>query len=996
MKREQSVRTKIFIPLVVAMLAQVILIVGGIYAKGTISELNHNEFRILSQQVINRVDYLQDAMQKWSNLDGAVYDINRIAERCYADYGGDFTGLEKNEAVYRELLEDAAPVLISLLRGNSVNGVFLVLDTQAPEAPLANKPGIYLRDLDSLSAPPEDNSDLLAKRLLPEMGRTLNIAYDADWKPSFRFGEQEELYAFYRRPYEEAWKRESWRSMDLGYWSAGFSLTGDTRQAIAYSVPLRLEDGTIYGVMGVDITLDHLKKLLGYQELNEEDLGAYILAAQRGDVLEVQMVNGPSLAYAMGDNRLLTLEQDGRSDKIPEAYCIRPGGKAVFYGSVIPLRIYDNYSPFEEDAWVLCGVIEGAEIFSFSEQISKMLEWTALVCIFMGVLIVIFVTVIISKPLVGMAQNVRGSDPRFPVVLPVTGVKELNELGEAIGQLSADVFDASNKFTQILKLASVEMAGFEVDEETGKLFVMEGFFTMFGQEEIPYEKLNGALFREKMGEVERRLRKRTGQESLYEIPREGETAWIRLNIIHQNHKWCGLAENVTKEIQEIQKVEYERDYDVLTNLLNRRAFRVRVEELLREGGRTLGIGAMLMIDLDNLKLLNDTYGHDWGDRYLKLTAAAMQKTATANCLISRMSGDEFLVFFYGYQDLAQIREALKRLEERMGQEYLTLPDGTAYRLRMSGGVAWYPRDAEDFQTLLKYADFAMYKIKNSVKGKFADFERESYLKESYLLQNKEELNKLIEQQLVEYHFQPIVDVRTGEIFAYEALMRSTLPTIPSIKEILTLARQEFKLGQIERLTWFLSVRSFVELRNKQAVDEKCKLFINSIPNQSLSDEDCRQFAALYQDVLSLIVVEVTEEEKMNAEIQFHKHEIIRSWGGQVAIDDYGTGYNGQSVLLRTSPEYVKIDQGFVRNVHLDDKKQAMIRSTLEYAGIRNIKVIAEGVETLEEVTCLLKLGVDYLQGYYYAKPAACPAKIDILKKQELVTLSAGMHKSGII
>lgn len=1077
MKRERSVWMKIFVPLVVAMIVQLAFIIGVIYFKGTMSELERNEMRILNQKVINRGNYLQEAMNSWAQLDSAVNAVGRIAEK-YDKEAGSLRELEKDNILYSAFLEDAAPELISLLRRNSVNSVFLILSTADPAQGIGNKPGIYIRDQDTLSFPPEDNGDLLVKRMPSSVGRSMNIAYDSDWKPLFRFGDDELCYDFFKKPYEQAWQHSGWKSSDLGYWSPSYNLAEDTQSVIAYSVPLRLADGTVYGVLGIDVTQERLMKLLNYEELNEEGTGVYILGLlEEEGILKEQIVNGSSptgrqeMKNGENNNRRegentdnnentvpYILTQNRKSSFLPQSYYIDGEKNEDYYASLHFLNVYHSNSPFEDEKWVLAGMVRENSLFTFSRQIRDLLAGAVLLCSLGGILIVIFVTMIISRPLMELAQSVRSSNPSIPIRLPRSGVKELNELGAAIEDLSADVHDVSTKFDQIIKMSSVEMAGFEADEKSRNLYVSEGFFELFGKVTAEESRINQAAFKKDLEALEPYIIKRSEGEILYELEDkvnsdgsgdkavEGGTGrdvrndieagtdrygkngmnsgddryvqdskngrydlhghigiinnenlkyWIRLKIVHKNEKWYGLAENVTKEIQEIKNVEYERDYDSLTNLLNRRAFSANCKCVLEKGPESVKTCAMVMIDLDNLKLLNDNYGHEWGDRYIRLAAASIKKYLPVGSIVARMSGDEFLTFLYGYEGEDEIRHMISWLENSLSEEYLLLPDGHTYRLRMSGGIAFYPRDAQSYTDLVKYADFAMYKVKNSVKGKFWDFDRDSYLKEAYLLQNKEELNKLIEKKLVKYYFQPIIDTRTGEIFAYEALMRSALDTIPTIQEILALARQEYKLGQIERLTWFQAMEAFTGLKKEGVIGSTCRVFINSIPNQLMSVEDCNEFAALYEKELPLIVAEVTEEEKMNVDVQKYKNDLIHEWGGRIAIDDYGTGYNGQSVLIQITPEYIKIDLSFVRNVQLDDKKQTMIRNTVRYAHENGMCVIAEGVETEEEVKELLCLGADYFQGYYYGKPMLRPEPIVEEKKRRLIEMAKELYGTGL-
>ena len=227
---------------------------------------------------------------------------------------------------------------------------------------------------------------------------------------------------------------------------------------------------------------------------------------------------------------------------------------------------------------------------------------------------------------------------------------------------------------------------------------------------------------------------------------------------------------------------------------------------------------------------------------------------------------------------------------------------------------------------------------------------------------------------------------TGETFAYEALMRSRLDSIPTVYEILSLAKQESKLYEIERLTWFKSMESFVDLIQSRAVKKGTRIFINSIPNQDLDDKDVEWFEFHYGEYLNLIVQEITEEERGNREMQAKKEERMRRWGGSIAIDDYGSGYNSEHLLLSVSAQFLKIDMKIIRDIHKDHNKQQIVKNIIYYAHERQIKIIAEGVETYEEMQTVVKLGADYIQGYYFAKPSLLVQGIDEQKKRKLLEL----------
>ena len=395
------------------------------------------------------------------------------------------------------------------------------------------------------------------------------------------------------------------------------------------------------------------------------------------------------------------------------------------------------------------------------------------------------------------------------------------------------------------------------------------------------------------------------------------------------------------------------------------------------------VAALIMLDLDNLKHINDTYGHDYGDEYIRCAANVLKKFIPYQSVIARMSGDEFYAFFYGYENKDQIRRIVEDLKETMKNAILPLPDNHLFRVRASGGIAWYPDDSTSYEQLIKYVDFAMYSAKNNIKGEFSEFDISSYHKEAYLLHNQNALNRLIEEELVEYYFQPIVNAADGTVFAYEALMRSKISAFKSPVEILALARSQSKLYQIERLTWFKSLEAFDE---KQADFAGCKLFINSISNQILSDDDISLLEQQYLPYLKQVVVELTEEEKVNEKFTVKKQQCSQRWNAAIALDDFGTGYNGESVLLSLSPNYVKIDMSIVRGIDSDESRQKIFQNLVSYSHERGIKVIAEGIETHEEMVTLLQNGVDYMQGYYLGLPHIDPLPLIEERRKEILAV----------
>ena len=224
----------------------------------------------------------------------------------------------------------------------------------------------------------------------------------------------------------------------------------------------------------------------------------------------------------------------------------------------------------------------------------------------------------------------------------------------------------------------------------------------------------------------------------------------------------------------------------------------------------------------------------------------------------------------------------------------------------------------------------------------------------------------------------------GEAVAYEALMRPQLPSIATPDRVLLLARSQSKLYRVEHLTFFGALEAFAKHEGAACA---ATLFVNSIATQRLSSDDEVELQKRFGPLLRRLVIEITESD-YSREMSLYKEGLARRWGARLAIDDFGSGYNGETSLLDYHADFVKLDMGIVSGIDVARDHQDIARNLIGYAHDRGIRVIAEGVETPSELKAVIELGVDYLQGYLIGKPAAQPPSVpaDI---QELIRTLAG-------
>lgn len=958
---------------------EIALLVGILYLCRINTSLEQNAVDILQIQTENRQNYLQGQMLDAQDLSSLAGKINAVTQAMLDDGEISLDTLDSGSDAASSLLLSIGDSLISSMRHRPVTGIFVVLnthdlDTREKGEPL---PCLYLRDLDPNSSPSQRNSDLMLVRAPAQVVQSLYIATDTSWTPSINYGANGSsgfLYPVFQAAYHGNGELDA---ADYGHWtSSPYTLSGDDHSAIAYTIPLILDDGTVYGVLGVEILESYLQALLPGTELQNDSSGTYLLGVASNsaigkDDLTVSVVSASPAANAPQQSYDQTLllkpsKRGGYQSDSPLGLC---------HAAVAPLTLYNRNAPFSNEQMLLIGSVPVSALYAFSGYVVRLLIIAVLVVLTAGLFSSLVLARKLSRPISRLSDEVahaRESRSSIPM-LSATGIIELDRFSSAFTQLGREVLDTSTKFLRIMDMASVELGGYELRSAPDSIYVTDNFFDLLGMPGVDADDLTVQSFRELLQRFERSCPHSPAPDGamLYHIRLpSGKERYLRIETTHEDGTQVGLAEDVTANTLEKLRIEHERDYDTLTDLYNRRAFRRICAEFFCSPEK-LGHAALLMFDLDNLKQINDTFGHDWGDEYIRLTGECFAKNAPARTVCARISGDEFNALFYGYNDQDTLRADICALKAALEQSVVQLPSERELRVSVSGGVAWYPESSTNLITLRKYADFAMYQVKHSRKGELLEFDPEVYRTDLQERRCHEEFRRLINEELVTYHFQPIIDAKDGSVFAYEALMRVDLPTLHSPADVLRLAREENCLHEVERITFFRASSAYQTLENAGKVVPSALLFVNSIASQYLTPDELSEYSARYASILPRIVIEITEEEVLDPKALRIK-QTIRGSSGAFALDDYGSGYSNERSLLELSPNYIKIDLSIIRDIDTDANKRQIVSNTVSYAHQRGMKVVAEGLETADEVRTVLSLGVDLLQGFFLAMPQVEP------------------------
>lgn len=988
--KERSPKTvfgTVFTALVAVLAIEIIMLVLSFNFIGLSARLDNNAEQILDKQVANRAGYLSTQMTSVQDLT----ELDRAADRAAMQLVGEgqtlseFTGSNEASVPFFEAVSEQ---MVNTLRDKSVTGVYIVLNTGSLTAKQNQTlPCLYIRDLDPTAPPSAKNDDMLLERAPAELVHRMSLSTSGSWQPGLAVTgtEQDD---FFRLPYERA-QEDNGRlnTADYGRWSTeSYTLTNDNHPIISYTQPLILPNGTVYGVIGVEMLTGYVQSLLPPSELQNNGCGTYFLAYSPETTQDSVMT-----MY-----RVVTSSADSNMNSANDAFTInmqdKNGGWARFsglryYASVAPLSPYSRNAPFSEGShWMLVGTVSTTKLFEFSRSVQGRLTLTVLLTVLVGLAGCLLASRRLTEPIVRLSEEVAASAKVSADSIPHlshTGIEEIDRFAAAITDLSRGIINTSTKFLRIMDMASVELAGYELRPDT-PVYTTGNFFSMLGLEK-PEGTLSSREF-EQLWEKFVAESESFGLQNggcVFRIPqKDGTVRYIRLRVASENRTQVGLLEDVTSSTEERLRIEHERDYDMLTGLYNRKAFNRICEDMFRAPAR-LGHAALMMLDLDNLKKLNDVYGHDIGDRYIRETGHALRDGMTDHSVCSRLSGDEFMVLFYGYDSRAQLRRDMNNLQSRLRHASIVLPNGDSFAISISGGVAWYPEDGNDMASLKKYADFAMYQVKRSHKGGMQEFDIGVYNEAAYESQIAQEFEQMLAEERITYHFQPIFACN-GEPAAYEALMRPTMPNLHSPGTVMKLAKETGRLYDIEKLTMFHAPEIFRQRQQSGLLDKNAWLFVNSIASVCLVGEDVEEMRRRVNGIARNVVVEITEEEALDLEM-LHAKRNPQILSGLYALDDYGSGYSNESNLIALDPDFIKIDISIIRGIDSDPNKQEIMRNIVSYAHQRGMQIVAEGVETAEELRTSRALGADLFQGYFLSRPGAVPSMIapaakDILRE----------------
>jgi diguanylate cyclase (GGDEF)-like protein/PAS domain S-box-containing protein len=451
--------------------------------------------------------------------------------------------------------------------------------------------------------------------------------------------------------------------------------------------------------------------------------------------------------------------------------------------------------------------------------------------------------------------------------------------------------------------------------------------------------------------------------------------WLTINTIHNEsgsvHRRIAIFSDITHKKEADDLIWKQANFDMLTGLPNRNMFLDRLNQAIKQSLRVDLPLALIFLDLDRFKEVNDTLGHNAGDNLLKEAAQRLLNCVRESDTVARLGGDEFVIILDKLDELSSIERVAKKILVKLNEPF-HLENEVAY-ISASIGITLFPNDATDINELLKNADQAMYFSKNTGRNRYSYFTRpmDSTAKNRMRLING--LHLALSKGQFSLYYQPIVNLNTGTIDKAEALIRWQHPQRGLIypADFIPIAEETGLINDIGEWVFHEAVRQVAIWR--KSINATFQISFNKSPMQFLNKTKTHTDWISNLSTLNLpgqcIVVEITEGLLLdnNSNITGQLLE-FRDAGIQVSLDDFGTGYSSLSYLQKFDIDYLKIDRSFVRDLSSNSNNMALCEAIIVMAHKLGIKVIAEGIETQEQRDLLIAAKCDYGQGYLFSRP----------------------------
>ncbi|AQR94919.1 EAL domain-containing protein [Clostridium saccharoperbutylacetonicum] len=789
---------------------------------------------------------------------------------------------------------------------------------------------------------------------------------------------------------------------------------------ISFSSAIKNEANEVIGVAGIDVSLNKLSEIVRSIKVGKD--GYIFICTKDGTMLAHPNSNLNFKKLSEYDSKLVS-SKDGSEFSIKDSDKIINAENDNFETVIDGKEVFVNIYTSPNTGWKMVSVVQKSELTDRAEELQNLVIIITLCVLVLGIILTYFITKVLTKPIKDLAPIMEtAGNGDLAVRANINTKDEFGVLGNSfnlmISRLSSNYDELSAVYEELMAteeelraqydelqfneealrsseeryriaLESANDSIWQWDMITGNFFVSDKLIDIIGYKPDP-EMDAAKMFKEMVHpddyvqakeDLYNHINNLTPAfNSEYRIKtKDGSYVWVyskgkvSRDAEGKAIKLSGSISDISERRKAEDKIKFLAYYDTLTGLSNKVLFMEKLDEQLELIKSSEVEGAVIFVDLDDFKKINDVMGHKFGDELLIALSEQFKKLVEKKDTICRQGGDEFFILNPSIKE-NEIEAYVNKLLNLFNQGFKV--QDKQISITGSIGVALYPKDGTDSDTIMKNADSAMYKAKELGKNRYALYDPEIYLK----LQRKTAIERIlrnaIENNEFSINYQPQYDAMKNEIFGFEALLRLNSKELGFISpaEFIPIAEESGYITQIglwvikesclQSVKWLRGGYKFKSISiNISSVDLQQPDFIEKVT-------DIIKETGIDTDIVEFEITETVLMQSLDLSINALNH--LKSMGIRIALDDFGTGYSSLNYLRKIPINTLKIDKSFIDNIASNEKEESIINNIIQMAHTMDLKVVAEGVEIADQLSILKEKECDYIQGYYFSKPLPAP------------------------
>ncbi|QAA30220.1 EAL domain-containing protein [Clostridium manihotivorum] len=720
------------------------------------------------------------------------------------------------------------------------------------------------------------------------------------------------------------------------------------------------KDGKLIGVLGIDFTIDSLIEYISNIKLGDTgyimllDSSYKIMAEYDDNQIGKHLTNKKLLELvSLGEKKTINLDYNGQ-----KKYCF--------------------YSKSSKTNWIIVGMIDQNEVLKYSKDIANITLVSSIIISVLAITLAGVATKSITRNLKRLSESIDsiGADE--------LQLKVNDKYNDEVSIIGSHINSILEKLSCIIDSSSDAIYEYDIDND--KLTISDKFGSISGYKIGSKEYSIGSLVEVIHPEDYESLSKGLNElingislscESDFRIRKsDGDYIWLnnKSRTINKGKKGkfkiCGSLTDITLKKMYEENIFRLAYYDKLTGLPNRIYFEEKLVEVMEYMKSNESMGAVILLDVDNFKNINDTLGHTTGDLLLVEISKLLSEVNDGSMEVARIGGDEFLLLIREIDKNKPIEVLISKLQKRLKSNIYI--EGKCIIVSSSAGIVELPKNGQTVAEIIRNADIAMYKAKEDGKNKAVLFDNNMFEKFNRKIAIEQGLSAIDFDNELEIHYQAQMDVNTYKLRGFEALLRWNSPALGRVSpaEFIPIAEETGSIVSIG--AWLISkvFKDAIEFKRKHIDFDAISINISAVQLLDKYFLDKVKNALYYTGIEpNKIEFEVTETAIIdNIEYSSEILNSLKELGFKIVLDDFGTGYSSLSYLNVLPIEVLKIDKSFIDDINMEESNKALLDGIIKLAHDLKMEVIAEGVEDCVQLELLKKINCDVVQGYYFSKP----------------------------